>query len=121
MARKHSTSTSGKIIGAGLAGLVAIGAYLFVTPTGANLFGLVTSEAFYIPKESSLTTFRVTLTNPGSGDWWLYGEDKENYYAISDKDHFSYLVVPKAEAPDALDPLDKTTWGSAAQLRPNLR
>lgn len=106
-----------KAVGIGCACLLAVGAYLFMTPTGANMFGLLTSSAFYIPNESSLTRFRVKQYNTGSGDWWLYGEDGQNYYAVSDDDHFSYFVLSKAAAMDEFDPLDKSTWGAAAQQR----
>lgn len=39
-----------------------------------------TQDVYFIPRGSSLFTFRMTEANPGSGDWWIYGEDNRYYY-----------------------------------------
>jgi len=67
----------------------------------ANLWRLLTdggSGGYFIPAESSVFTFRETLENPGSGGWWLRGEDRRNLYAILE-DEAEYAVFPKAAIP----------------------
>jgi hypothetical protein len=39
-----------------------------------------TQDVYFIPEGSSIFTFRMTEANPGSGDWWIYGEDNRYYY-----------------------------------------
>lgn len=97
-----------------MGGIVVVGLVAGVLASGqvvSNAFSMLTSKSFYIPNESSVMTFRVTLPNPGSGEWWLYGEDDTNYYALSDDDHYTYLVLPK-DAAAKIDPLDKSTWSA---------
>jgi hypothetical protein len=51
-----------------------------------NVFGLMvdSQDVYHIPRGSSLFTFRPTEWNPGSGDWWIYGEDNRYYYYFED-------------------------------------
>lgn len=76
-----------------------------------NLFLTITSDAFYIPRQSTMIRFRPTVMNGGSGEWWLYGEDARYFYAMSDYDHFSYLYLPRDKIAAGINPLDKATWG----------
>ena len=46
----------------------------------SNLWGLLTGKVFVIPSQSSIFTFKTTKINQGSGDYWLYGQDQNNYY-----------------------------------------
>lgn len=73
---------------------ILIGA--FGTPVIGNLWSLTTGRGFFIPKESSIFTFNVTKENDGSGEWWLYGEDNNNFYALHEKDPV-YLVFSRAD------------------------
>lgn len=73
---------------------------------------LLTARGYYIPTESSLSSFQVITMNDGSGEWWLYGEDKKRYYANLGQRR--YLVVEKNNLPDGFIPTDKDTWGDNA-------
>jgi hypothetical protein len=48
-----------------------------------NVWGLMIDEHYFIPQESNIFQFKVTVMNQGSGDWWLYGEDDKYYYALN--------------------------------------
>ena len=56
--------------------------------------------------------------NPGSGDWWLYGQDDEHVYVLATEPPWGYLVLRKSDAPEGFDPLDSSTWGPEAHLAP---
>lgn len=47
---------------------------------GVNAWFLLTDSVYVIPAGSSLFSFAPTVMNPGSGDWWLYGEDRDYFY-----------------------------------------
>jgi hypothetical protein len=98
--------------------LVALGTafcmVLFLTPLLGNVYYLIANRGYFIPSESSVLTFRVLVWNLGSGEWWLRGEDWNNFYAIHDKE-WVYFVFPKRaldECP-AFSPVDLTTWCAA--------
>jgi hypothetical protein len=68
---------------------------LFTTPVVRNFWSIATdSPSFFVPKESSVFTFHITAENTGSGDWWLTGEDRNNYYAVDDEVRI-YYVFPR--------------------------
>jgi hypothetical protein len=96
---------------AGLLVLTAILIAAVATPTASNVWSLATGRGFFIPDESSVFSFRVTKENEGSGEWWLYGEDGRNLFAIHPGDPV-YLSVPrerKSQCPN-FDPLNQSTW-----------
>lgn len=95
-------------------GAVAAASVLVATPLAGNLWNLLSGAGFEIPSESSIFTFRPTVMNEGSGEWWLYGEDRRNYYGVPEKDAppAGYLVFPRArvgECPGFREQ-DVTTW-----------
>jgi hypothetical protein len=53
---------------------------IFLKDMLINVWCLNTDKNYFIPKESSIFTFKSTQMNNGSGDWWLYGEDNKFYY-----------------------------------------
>jgi hypothetical protein len=70
---------------------------LFITPVARNTWSIITdSPSFFVPKESSVFTFHITAENTGSGDWWLTGEDRKNYYAVDDEVRI-YYVFPREQ------------------------
>ena len=81
-----------------------------------NYYLSITENGYYVPKESRYSHFVSTIMNEGSGGWWLYGQDQVNYYALSDKHHYSYWVLPRGSEPEGFSPTDKTTWGQRAVL-----
>jgi len=100
--------------------LVAAGAVIvfFATPAWVNLWSVVTGRGFFIPSESSMFTFRVTKENEGSGEGWLYGEDRGNFYALHE-DEPVYLVFPRqaVQRCAGFQELDYRTWCSPQARR----
>jgi hypothetical protein len=65
--------------------VVCISVYALL-PTLSNIWYLLidTQDIYFIPESSSLFSFRPTVMNSGSGDWWIYGEDNRYYYYFED-------------------------------------
>ncbi|MEM7600728.1 MAG: hypothetical protein AAF357_04865 [Verrucomicrobiota bacterium] len=85
---------------------------VFLSPTPTNCWMLVTGNGFFIPDESSVFAFRITQMNPGSGEWWLHGEDKRFYFTYGQTEGAIYHAFPKEKLSECsnLDPLDFETW-----------
>jgi hypothetical protein len=67
----------------------------------------------FIPNESFLFSFNPTVTDSGSGEYWVYGEDSRNYYYfILD----NYLLMPKKNKCNNADPADYRTWCEAKEV-----
>src|SRR3569833_2793289 len=64
---------------------VALAAFV-ATPAASNLWSLATARGCFIPRESSIWSFRVTKENNGSGEWWLYGMDGTHFFALHPTD-----------------------------------
>ena len=100
-----------RIIGALLvffAGLLIVG----YAPVGVNLWFLAIDPAYVIPKESSIFVFKPTVMNPGSGDWWIYGEDKNNFYHFTGESPFPYVSCSRKLAAQCtgFQPTNHETW-----------
>lgn len=67
-------------------------------PVGTNIWHIFTGNGFIIPNESSIFTFRITIMNEGSGEWWLYGQDVEFYYHFIGKTEVPYIKISKEES-----------------------
>lgn len=80
--------------------------FLLSFPIGGNVWGLVTGRGYEIPESSSVFTFRPTLMNAGSGEWWAYGEDKKFYYY---QDGTKFLKGDAINC-SGFDPLLIETW-----------
>lgn len=99
-----------------IAGAVLVACYaLLHRPLGCamgNLWGLLTDRLYLIPTESSLWSFRVSKMNPGSGDWWIYGEDAKNYYFFEEEPETAYTLFPKSRVAQCsgFHPQDVSTW-----------
>ena len=52
--------------------------------------------------------------NEGSGDWWLYGEDKKYYYGLNIDEGYDpkYYKLDKGKEPANFDKFDYNTWGN---------
>ena len=77
---------------------IAVFAAILYSRLGINSWLLLTdggSGGYFIPGESSVFTFTATEMNPGSGGWWLRGEDGNNLYAVVGSEP-GYVVFPKA-------------------------
>jgi len=84
-------------------------------PVGNNVWQIITSREYIIPGESSIFTFRPTVMNEGSGEWWLYGEDRYYFYHFVGSSDVSYLKISKAQALrcKGFYSQDHTTWCKA--------
>ncbi|ARU56846.1 hypothetical protein OLMES_2798 [Oleiphilus messinensis] len=65
-------------------------------PVGSNLWHVMTSNGYIIPKESSLFSFQVIEMNQGSGEWWTYGRDDQYYYHFLALPDRPYVKIPTA-------------------------
>ncbi len=91
---------------------VIAGAVLILrTEAVVNSWLLLTGNGYEIPTESSLLSFKPTVMNAGSGDWWIYGEDGRNYYFTGTGETGAYIVLPKGRAMSCPD-FDPTEYGS---------
>jgi hypothetical protein len=113
-----STGRAALILGAlSAAAVVVVG-----TPVTGNLWGLVTGAGYAIPSESSIFTFRATVMNDGSGEWWMYGEDRRNFYGVPEKGAppAGYLVFPRGRVGECpgFSARDVTTWCAPRQPPP---
>jgi hypothetical protein len=83
-----------------------------LTNLGSNLWLTITESEYKIPVESNMLTFNPLLLNPGSGDWWIYGEDRVNYYYHQGDDNNPYVILNKSKAIDCekFNPLEIDTW-----------
>jgi hypothetical protein len=78
-----------------------------------NIWHLITARGFVIPKESSVFTFKVTKMNEGSGEWWLYAEDRNYYYTVDQVDTntvYQKMEKSSAEQIKHFDKHDYKTW-----------
>lgn len=90
---------------------IALLAYLiFMTPTCANAWYLLVGNGFVIPSESSILTFEVTKMNEGSGEWWLYGQDKLFHYHFIGENGRSYIKIVRTNTCKNFNPQDSETW-----------
>jgi hypothetical protein len=99
-----------------IASIVAILFPLLGSVAIENTWALLTDgNDYFIPRKSSLLTFTPTIMNPGSGGWWIYGEDGFNYYWFADGEGKNYIYSPKHQAGKCrgFDAVDYTTWCTA--------
>jgi hypothetical protein len=90
-----------------LTGLAVLCVLYLSTRAVPNLWGLLIDSEYFIPRGSSVFTFRPTVMNPGSGDWWLYGEDSRYYFYFEDDVKLSKQA---AETCQGFLKDDVTTW-----------
>ncbi len=68
------------------------------TRLAVNLWLLATDSEYIVPSQSHLASFVPTLMNPGSGGWWLYGEDQDHYYHFVGAGLPPYRYISRAAA-----------------------
>ncbi len=92
-----------------LAGISLLGAG---TPLLCNLWNVSTGRGYFIPEKSSVFSFTPLVMNEGSGEWWLYGEDRNNYYSLENDSGAAYIVFPKEDIKRCLGFIstDYRTW-----------
>ncbi|MGF6907116.1 DUF4952 domain-containing protein [Fusobacterium sp. PH5-44] len=71
----------------------------FSTELFSNIYYSIIGNSYIIPDESNIFFFKVTKMNEGSGDYWLYGKDKNYYYSsMKNSDNIPYIKISKAES-----------------------
>ena len=115
MKNKHTTRNVVKlaVVTAFTVGLLVAFTYSPLFNYFLNRVSLVTSRGFFIPYESSLYSFQTLVTNEGSGEYWIYGEDKDRYYYGGDGvSPNRYLSIKKKDANNCPDfnPTKFETW-----------
>ncbi|MGF6907124.1 DUF4952 domain-containing protein [Fusobacterium sp. PH5-44] len=71
----------------------------FSTELFSNMYYCIIGNGYIIPSESNIFSFKVTKMNEGSGDYWLYGKDKNYYYSgMKTLDNVPYIKISKAES-----------------------
>ena len=94
--------------------VTVVASALWFTQLGSNLVCYVIFWDYYaIPDQSSIFTFKPTAWfDKGSGEWWTYGEDNENYYYWEEDQHGQFVQISKREAGGIpnFSPTDHATW-----------
>ena len=98
---------------------LALIAIFIMSNISSNLFLSLTGTGFFIPTESNIIQFRPSIMNQGSGEWWLYAQDLNNYYALEDsfdEGFYNYIFIHRDNIPNGFNPIDKNTWGNAVEI-----
>lgn len=91
--------------------LIAIGLAVG-SALGANLWRMLTDSDYRVPEQASLWSFKPTVMNPGSGGWWLYGEDGHHYFHYGGDGAHPYRIITRqaARACKGFDARQVQTW-----------
>ena len=76
----------------------------------SNALMLLMDRENFIPAQSSIWTFEPYEINQGSSSYWLYGEDRDNYYFFAYVPEHSYRVIAKDNGCASFDKRDVRTW-----------
>lgn len=86
-----------------------------------NMIFLSISLAFdpnnYIPSKSNIFFFTPIDIDSGSGGYWLYGEDLNNYYYFIWEGDKEYLYISKSNNCIEFNKLNFNTWCSAIKVQ----
>lgn len=83
---------------------------LFGTPVFSNALMLLMERSNFIPAESSIWAFEPYEINQGSSSYWLYGEDRVNYYNFAYSPENAYRLIAKNNQCAGFDKRDVRTW-----------
>lgn len=106
--------TSGSIVFVLAAGVLVLGVVMW-TNFFSNALMLAMDRVNFIPAESSIFSFEPYEINKGSSSYWIYGQDRENYYYFSYEAAKPYMFISKVNDCHGFDRLDFKTWCSAKQ------
>lgn len=76
----------------------------------SNALLLLMDRNNFIPAESSIWTFEPYEINQGSSSYWLYGEDRINFYYFAYTPQSAYRVIAKSNQCAGFDKRDVRTW-----------
>lgn len=79
----------------------------------SNVLMLAMDRVNFIPAESSLLSFEPYEINQGSSSYWIYGQDRDNYYYFSYEASAPYIFISSSNNCQAFNRLDFTTWCTA--------
>ena len=82
----------------------------FATPVFSNAMMLLMDRSNFIPEESSIWVFEPYEINQGSSSYWLYGEDRVNYYYFAYSPENAYRLIAKNNQCAGFDKRDVRTW-----------
>lgn len=83
---------------------------LFATPVFSNTMMLLMDRSNFIPQESSIWAFEPYEINQGSSSYWLYGEDRVNYYHFAYSAENAYRLIAKNNQCAGFDKREVRTW-----------
>lgn len=83
---------------------------LYATPVFSNALMLLMERSNFIPAESSIWAFEPYEINQGSSSYWLYGEDRANYYNFAYSSENAYRLIAKNNQCAGFDKRDVRTW-----------
>ncbi|MFJ2530500.1 MULTISPECIES: hypothetical protein [Pseudomonas] len=83
---------------------------MFATPLVSNAVMLLMERSNFIPAQSSIWTFEPYEINQGSSSYWLYGEDRVNYYSFTYTPETAYRLIAKNNQCAGFDKRDVRTW-----------
>jgi hypothetical protein len=93
-------------------GLLALG-FALLTNFFSNSLMMMMESVNFIPAESSILSFEPYEINQGSSSYWIYGQDRTNYYYFSYDPASPYIFISKTNDCPVFDRLNFTTWCSA--------
>ncbi len=96
-----------KIIKLGIA-ILAV-ALVSLISVFSNALMMLMDRINFISSESSIFSFEPYEINEGSSNYWIYGEDGENYYYFSYEPAAPYVFIPKSNTCPSFDRLDHAT------------
>ncbi|SHN57169.1 hypothetical protein SAMN02745728_00877 [Desulfovibrio litoralis DSM 11393] len=107
-------------------------AIVFGTTLVLNSCRLIVDRGYFIPNDSSIFTFKPTVENNGSGEWWIYGEDYTYYYAYPEVDDYMnydyagvelniYIKIRKINNCPNFNKEDYKTWCDAIKTSPQAK
>lgn len=80
------------------------------TPVLSNALMLLMDNGNFIPAQSSIWTFEPYEINQGSSNYWIYGEDRVNYYYFAYTPETPYRLIAKRNQCVGFDKRDVRTW-----------
>lgn len=88
-------------------------ALVLLTSVFSNALMMLKDRINFISSEFSIFSLEPYEINEESSNYWIYGEDGENYYYFSYEPAALYVFIPKSNTCPSFDRLDHATWCAA--------
>ncbi|SFD99692.1 hypothetical protein SAMN05216577_15314 [Pseudomonas citronellolis] len=92
---------------------IALLSILLFTRLASNALMLLMDRTNFIPAQASILTLSPYVISEGSGAYWLYAEDRNNYYHFTYEPGREYLVMSKNQSCPSFKKDDFRTWCQA--------